>query len=197
MFSPEHPLVAEITTPDHKKQVQAYQKEAASKNDMQRTDLSKEKTGVWTGAYAINPFNNKKIPIWIADYVLMGYGTGAVMGVPAHDERDFEFVKKYDLAIVPVIDPRIQKLKQLFLRKTLLLRQQCWTDQDRIFNSGFLNGLSIEEAKKKASDWLVEKKARERLSIISSATGCFPASVIGENHSPSSILPTALSGSWI
>jgi leucyl-tRNA synthetase len=160
VLSPEHPLVAEITTPDHKKQVQAYQKEVASKNDMQRTDLAKEKTGVWTGAYAINPFNNQRIPIWIADYVLMTYGTGAVMGVPGHDERDFEFVKKYNLDILPVIEPQDPEVKAALLDKKICYCNE--TDQDRIFNSGFLDGLTGTQAKKKAADWLVEKKAGEK-----------------------------------
>lgn len=162
VLSPEHPLVAVITTPEQKKQVQAYQKEVASKNDMQRTDLAKEKSGVWTGAYASNPFNNQRIPIWIADYVLMTYGTGAVMGVPGHDERDFEFVKKYDLDILPVIEPHDSETKAALLDKEICYSDNMQTDQDRIFNSGFLDGLTVNQAKKKAADWLVEKKAGEK-----------------------------------
>jgi leucyl-tRNA synthetase len=162
VLSPEHPLVEEITTPDKKKQVQDYQKEVAAKNDMQRTDLAKEKTGVWTGAYAINPFNNQKIPIWIADYVLMTYGTGAVMGVPGHDERDFEFAKKYYLEILPVIEPQDQEVKAELVAKKLCYSSQMQTESDRLFNSGFLNGLSIEEGQKKAADWLVEKRKGEK-----------------------------------
>jgi len=162
VLSPEHPLVEKITTPEHKKHVHAYQKEVASKNDMQRTDLAKEKTGVWTGAYAINPFNRQRVPIWIADYVLMTYGTGAVMGVPAHDERDFEFVKKYNLDILPVIEPQDPESKTALLDEKICYGDTVQTDQDRIFNSGFLDGLTIEQAKKKAADWLVENQAGEK-----------------------------------
>ncbi len=107
VLSPEHPLVSELTTPEQKKAVTAYKKEVAAKSDMERTDLAKEKTGVWTGSYATNPLNEDKIPIWIADYVLMGYGTGAVMGVPAHDERDEVFAKLFDLPIISVIDEKM------------------------------------------------------------------------------------------
>jgi len=162
VLSPEHPLVAEITTPDHKKQVQHYQKEVAAKTEIQRTDQAKEKTGVWTGAYAINPFNHQKIPIWIADYVLMTYGTGAVMGVPAHDERDFEFIHKYNLKAIPVIEPQDKEAKADLVAGKLCWSSRLQTDDDRIFNSGFLNGLSIEEALKKAADWLVEHGKGER-----------------------------------
>jgi leucyl-tRNA synthetase len=105
VFSPEHPLVDEITTPENKAAVEEYKLQAARQSDIQRGALDKEKTGVFTGSYAINPVNNERIPIWIADYVLMSYGTGAIMAVPAHDERDFAFARKYGLKIVPVIQP--------------------------------------------------------------------------------------------
>ena len=105
VFSPEHPLVDKITTPENKDEVEAYKQQAARQSDIEREAVDKEKTGVFTGAYAINPVNDERIPIWIADYVLMSYGTGAIMAVPAHDERDFEFARKYDLPIVPVIQP--------------------------------------------------------------------------------------------
>jgi leucyl-tRNA synthetase len=157
VLSPEHPLVAKITDPDRAKQVHAYQKEVASKNDMQRTDLTKEKTGIWTGAYAINPADNKKVPIWVADYVLMTYGTGAVMGVPAHDERDFEFVTKYNLPVVPVIEPLDSNARQAVLAGKL-----CWMEDGPMINSQFLNGLSVEEAKKKITEWLVQKGKGEK-----------------------------------
>ena len=101
VLSPEHKLVAKITTPGQKKAVEDYKTHAASKSDLERTELAKEKTGVFTGAYALNPVNGGKIPIWIADYVLASYGTGAIMAVPAHDTRDFEFAKKFDLPIPP------------------------------------------------------------------------------------------------
>lgn len=103
-LAPEHPLVREITTKEHTKAVAKYVKDAANKTSLER-DAEKEKTGVFTGAYAINPFNNQPVPIWVADYVLMGYGSGAVMAVPAHDERDRAFAKKYDLPIVQSIAP--------------------------------------------------------------------------------------------
>ena len=105
VLAPDHPLVKQITTPSQRKVVEEYVERAARKSDLERTDLAKEKTGVFTGAFAINPVNQKKIPIWIADYVLLSYGTGAIMAVPAHDERDFEFAKKFGLPIVPVISP--------------------------------------------------------------------------------------------
>ncbi len=105
VFSPEHPLVDKITTPEHKGEVEAYKQQAARQSDIEREAVDKEKTGVFTGAYAINPANDERIPIWIADYVLMSYGTGAIMAVPAHDERDFAFARKYELPIIPVIQP--------------------------------------------------------------------------------------------
>ena len=105
VLAPEHPLVQEITTKENKKQVEKYIKQASGKSDLERAELQKDKSGVFSGAYAINPVNNKEIPIWIADYVLMNYGTGAIMAVPAHDERDFEFALKYDLPIEQVISP--------------------------------------------------------------------------------------------
>jgi len=105
VFSPEHPLVNKITAPDNKAAVEEYKAQAARQTEIQRGAVDKEKTGVFTGAYAINPVNQERIPIWIADYVMMSYGTGAIMAVPAHDERDFAFAKKYDLPIVPVIQP--------------------------------------------------------------------------------------------
>src|SRR5512138_877712 len=105
VFSPEHPLVDEITTPENKAAVEEYKLQAARQSDIQRGAADKEKTGVFTGGYAINPVNQERIPIWIADYVLMSYGTGAIMAVPAHDERDFAFARKYGLKIVPVIQP--------------------------------------------------------------------------------------------
>ena len=103
VLSPEHELVPLITTPDKKDEVLEYQRLCSLKTDLERTELNKEKTGVWTGAYAINPVNDKKIPIWISDYVLASYGTGAIMAVPAHDERDFEFATKFGIEIIPVI----------------------------------------------------------------------------------------------
>jgi leucyl-tRNA synthetase len=109
VMAPEHPLVDVITMPAHEAAIAEYRAEAARKSDLDRTDLAKEKTGVPTGAYAVNPVNSEKIPIWISDYVLISYGTGAIMAVPAHDERDFEFAKKFDLPIIPVVEPPSDK----------------------------------------------------------------------------------------
>lgn len=142
VISPEHPLVSEITTDDQKSEVEKYIKESGAKSDLERTE-SKEKTGVFTGAYAINPVNNEKIPVWIADYVLMGYGTGAIMAVPAHDERDYEFAKKFDLLIIEVISGGD-------------INKEAWTGDGQLINSDFLNGLSAEQAKKKIIKWLEE-----------------------------------------
>ncbi len=105
VLAPEHPLVDALTTPEHREAVLAYRRKAAGKSDLERTDLAKEKSGVFSGCFAVNPVNGARVPIWIADYVLMGYGTGAIMAVPGHDERDYEFAKQYDLPIVRVIDP--------------------------------------------------------------------------------------------
>ena len=103
-MAPEHPYVEEITTDAQKADVEAYKESCASKSDLERTELNKDKTGVFTGAYAINPVNGKKIPIWISDYVLASYGTGAIMAVPAHDDRDYEFAKKFGIEIIPVLE---------------------------------------------------------------------------------------------
>src|SRR5436305_649935 len=103
VLAPEHPLVERITTPGQKDAVAAYRQQASRKSDLDRTDLAKTKTGVFTGGYAINPVNGEEIPVWIADYVLMGYGTGAIMAVPGHDERDFEFAREFGLPIRRVV----------------------------------------------------------------------------------------------
>lgn len=145
VLSPEHPLVETITTEVQREAVQAYQKSVASKSDLERTELAKEKSGEFTGAYAINPVNDEKIPIWIADYVLMSYGTGAIMAVPAHDQRDFEFAKKFGLPITQVVQPPGDQAWQGF------------TDNGTAVNSGFLDGLSTPEAKQKIAAWLEEK----------------------------------------
>ena len=111
VLAPEHALVDQVTTPEQRTAVASYREQAARKSDLDRTDLAKTKTGVFTGGYAINPVTNKPIPIWIADYVLMGYGTGAIMAVPGHDERNFEFAKAFDLPIVAVVMPPDEWLK--------------------------------------------------------------------------------------
>jgi leucyl-tRNA synthetase len=157
VLSPEHPLVEKITTDEMKAKVKEYQKQTASKSDLDRTELSKEKTGVFTGAYAINPVNDQKIPIWIADYVLMGYGTGAIMAVPAHDERDFEFAKQFGLRIVAVIDPGSADE-----REEILAGNCVWTGEGRLIASAFLDGCTVEEGKAKIIAWLEKKGIGEK-----------------------------------
>jgi leucyl-tRNA synthetase len=146
VLSPEHPLVREVTTSEQRLEVEAYQKEASSKSDLERIELTKEKTGVFTGAFATNPVNGEQIPIWIADYVLMGYGTGAIMAVPAHDERDFEFAKKFGLKIRNVVHETGTGGE--------MIRESAFTGEGFAVNSGLLNGLSTAEAKVKIVAWL-------------------------------------------
>ncbi|MGJ3248500.1 MAG: leucine--tRNA ligase [Elainellaceae cyanobacterium] len=134
VLSPEHPLVETVTTPDRAKQVTAYQADAANKSEIDRTAEDREKTGVWTGGYALNPVNGEQIPIWIADYVLMGYGTGAIMAVPAHDQRDFEFAKAFDLPIKVVVQPIDQPLDADTMTK-------AFSDDGVMVNSGPLDGV--------------------------------------------------------
>jgi leucyl-tRNA synthetase len=147
VLSPEHKLVNQITTPEQKKAVEDYKTFASGKSDLERTELAKDKTGVFTGAYAINPVNHEKIPIWIADYVLASYGTGAIMAVPAHDERDFEFATKFNLSIVQVVQPPDPKTDW-----------RGFLDDGRAVNSSnaqiSLDGLSTPEAKNKITAWL-------------------------------------------
>ena len=144
VLSPEHELVDEITTADCKEAVKKYKEMAASKSDLERTELNKEKTGCFTGSYAINPVNGKKIPIWISDYVLSSYGTGAIMAVPAHDERDYEFAKKFNLEIIPVLEGGD-------------VSKEAFTGDGVHINSDFLNGLGKQEAIDKMISWLEEK----------------------------------------
>ncbi len=146
VLSPEHKLVAQITTAAQKQAVADYQAFAAGKSDLERTELAKEKSGVFTGAYAINPVNHHPIPIWIADYVLASYGTGAIMAVPAHDTRDFEFAKKFNLPVIQVVQPNDPKTER-----------QGFTDDGVSVKSGFIDGLPTPEAKRKISAWLEEK----------------------------------------
>ncbi|WJE12018.1 leucine--tRNA ligase [Lactococcus petauri] len=144
VLAPEHPLVEKITTAEQADAVEDYKHQASLKSDLARTDLAKDKTGVWTGAYAINPVSGKKMPIWIADYVLASYGHGAVMAVPGHDERDWEFAKVYGLEIVPVFDGGN-------------VQEACHTEGGKIINSDFLNGMEKEEAIEKMVAYLEEK----------------------------------------
>jgi len=138
VLSPEHPLVDELTTDGRREAVKAYQQEARRKSDLERTDLAKEKTGVPTGATAVNPVNGKPVPIWIADYVLSSYGTGAIMAVPGHDERDFEFARKFKLPIVRVVMPPDGRT---------LNPDECFSDDGVAINSGPLDGKTTAEAK--------------------------------------------------
>ena len=145
VLSPEHELVDIITTEEQKDKVAEYKKICASKSDLERTELNKEKTGVFTGAYAINPVNGKEIPIWIADYVLSTYGTGAIMAVPAHDTRDFAFATKYGIEIIPVISGGN-------------ISKEAYTGDGVHINSEFLDGLNKEDAINKMIEWLEDKK---------------------------------------
>jgi len=148
VLSPEHALVNQITTREQVAAVKDYQDQASRKSDFDRTELAaKKKTGVFTGAYAINPANDEKIPIWIADYVLASYGTGAIMAVPGHDERDFEFAKQFGLPIVTVVMPNAEWLKKT--KSTIDTLAEAYTDDGVACNSGSLNGLNTEEAKAK------------------------------------------------
>ncbi len=154
VLAPEHPLVAQLTTHEHRPTVEAYVQQARMQSEIERTSTSKEKTGVFIGAYAINPVNNERIPIWIADYVLMGYGTGAIMAVPAHDERDFEFARQFELPIRVVVQPEGQNLDSDTMTES-------WPDQGIMVNSGPINGIQAGKGEgqsvKAAIAWLQER----------------------------------------
>ncbi len=141
VLAPEHPFVDKITTAEQKSKVEAYVNQVKSKSDLERTDLSKDKTGVFTGAYAVNPVNGEKMPIWIADYVLITYGTGAIMAVPAHDERDYEFAQKFELPITEVVAGGN-------------VEEAAYTGDGKHVNSGFLNGLNKEDGIQTMIEWL-------------------------------------------
>ncbi|MCF6138351.1 leucine--tRNA ligase [Pseudalkalibacillus berkeleyi] len=149
VLAPEHAYVEEITSPEQKAAVEAYQKEISTKSDLERTELSKEKSGVFTGAYAINPVNGKEVPVWIADYVLVSYGTGAIMAVPGHDERDYEFATKFELPIVEVV-------------KGGDISKEAYTEDGEIVNSDFLNGMNKEKAIATMITWLEENNKGEK-----------------------------------
>jgi len=184
VLAPEHPLVEKITPKDHFGAVKAYREQVAKKTELERTDLAKVKTGEPTGAFAVNPATGEQIPIWIADYVLMTYGTGAIMAVPAHDERDFDFACQFELPIKPVIDPDLSTSffshyvypkyglakaqgsdvvkgenerwnKQC--REDIFKGGKCWIGPGRLTNSGFLNGMDVDEAKKRMIAWLEDE----------------------------------------
>ena len=152
VLAPENPLVDRITAPEHRQSIADYRKMVAAKSDLERTDLAKDKTGAFTGGFAINPVNDERIPIWIADYVLMTYGTGAIMGVPAHDERDHEFARKFQLKIVPVVQAPGKSPEESI----------GYTDVGVAVNSPLLNGLSRNEATARIIDWLEEQKRGRR-----------------------------------
>lgn len=145
VLAPEHPLVDVLATEEQAAEIEAYREKTSRKSDLERTELAKDKSGVFTGSYAINPVNQERIPIWIADYVLMGYGTGAIMAVPAHDERDFEFAQKFGLPVKQVVQPPEGK------------DWQGYTDDGVAVHSGFLDGLPTPQAKQKITAWLEEK----------------------------------------
>ena len=149
VIAPEHDLVNKIVTDEQKDQVSEYLKKTEMKSDLERTDLNKDKSGVFTGAYATNPVNGAKIPIWVADYVLISYGTGAIMAVPAHDERDWEFAKKYDLPIIEVL-------------KGGNVSEEAFTGDGEHVNSDFLDGLGKTEGIEKMISWLEDKKLGEK-----------------------------------
>lgn len=150
VVAPEHPLVEKLTGDDQREEVENYIHQASHKSDLERTDLAKDKTGVFSGSHAINPVNGKRIPIWIADYVLVSYGTGAIMAVPAHDTRDWEFAKKFDLPIVEVLKSEVD------------VQQQAWTEDGIHVNSDFLDGLNKEDAIETMNRWLEENQIGER-----------------------------------
>ena len=149
VLAPEHDLIDLITTEEHIKEVEDYKRACASKSDLERTELNKEKTGVFIGAYAINPVNNKEIPIYISDYVLASYGTGAIMAVPAHDTRDYEFAKKFNIPIIQVLEGGN-------------ISKEAWTEDGLHINSEFLDGMNKEEAIKTMISWLEEHKCGKK-----------------------------------
>lgn len=149
VLAPEHELVTKITIPENKKKTEEYIQKTTVKSDLERTDLAKEKTGVFTGAYAINPANNQKIPIWVADYVLISYGSGAIMAVPAHDQRDWEFARHFDLPIIPVLEGGD-------------IDKEAFIEDGAHINSSFLDGLGKEDAVNKMDNWLIENELGEK-----------------------------------
>ena len=167
VLSPENPLVDVIAAPECMDAIASYRKEAAAKSDLDRTELNHDKTGVFTGAYGINPVNGNKIPIWIADYVLNTYGTGAIMAVPAHDTRDFDFAKKFDLPIIAIIDPDQAEAAEAKIDPAdVFAGKVCWTGDGRSVNSANnegldINGLDVASAKAKTIAWLKERSCGE------------------------------------
>ncbi len=156
VIAPEHPLLHDIVTDDQKDKVTEYVRAAALKSDLDRTDLAKEKTGVFSGRYAINPINGEKVPVWVADYVLIGYGTGAIMAVPAHDTRDFEFAKEFDIPVICILDP--EDKTDADTRAKVLAGDACWTEDGAYINSANadldLNGMNKADGIKTVIDFL-------------------------------------------
>ncbi len=152
MLAPEHPAVEQITTPERSDEVRAYVEKASRMTEIDRTDVTREKTGVFTGAYAINPATGEKIPVFVADYVLMGYGTGAIMAVPGQDQRDWDFARKYDLPIIRTVRPPED------------FAGEAYIGEGAAINSGFLDGLNIEDAKARIIEWL-EAQGKGRAAV--------------------------------
>lgn len=176
VIAPEHPLVSKITTAPQKEAVLNYQQKTARESAAERTDATREKSGVFTGAFAINPINGEEIPIWISDYVLLGYGTGAIMAVPAHDERDFEFAEKFSLKVIPVFEPDLENFAELIpqnfekaeFKKAVGEGKACWIGEGKYINSKRsdldLAPLSFADAKKAVIQWL-EKNGKGKSTI--------------------------------
>jgi len=160
VLSPEHPLVGKLTSPEQSEAVVEYMKAASLKSDLDRTDLAKDKSGVFTGAWAVNPVNGRKIPVWVADYVLMGYGTGAIMAVPAHDDRDFAFANKFGLEITCILSPAVNDMEQ---KRRITSGNECWTGDGIYINSSdsergiTLDGLNVEEGIAAITRWIEER----------------------------------------
>ena len=172
VLAPEHGLVSTITTPEQSADVSAYVDAAVRKSERDRVTDVKVKTGVFTGAYATNPVNGEPVPIWISDYVLASYGTGAIMAVPGHDQRDWDFATAFELPIVEVISGGD-------------ITESAYTGDGTLVNSGLLNGLNVGDAKTRITEWLEEQGAGKVRSITNYATGCSAASATGKNPSPS------------
>ncbi len=164
VVAPEHPLTDALTAPTQKAAVDAYRKKSAGKSDLERTDLAKEKSGVFSGSYAINPVNGERVPIWIADYVLMGYGTGAIMAVPAHDERDYEFAVQYALPIIPVIDSGSSEMKLPFVGDGTVINSpgydgMAWPDAKKKITADLAaRGVGKSTVNYKLRDWLFSRQ---------------------------------------
>ena len=172
VLAPEHPIVEKLTTEDQKQQVENYKDSVKSLTEIERTSTVKEKSGVFIGAYAINPAHNKKIPIWIADYVLQSYGTGAIMAVPGQDERDWEFAEKFDLPIIRTVQPPND------------FEGKAYLGDGAAINSDFLNGLNVKDAKAKMIKWLEEKGHWQRnCKLQIERLAHFPPEILGNSYS--------------